>query len=272
MKKKLILAAVMLLCICTVFTGCSDLTQLVDSQALTFSVDDGAATLKRVPDKSTVTEIFIPDEYEGKPVTKVADFAAVNLEFVTKIHIGKNVETIGEWAFENNKNITAFEVDEENEHFCDVDGVLYTKDMKTLLFYPLARGVDKENGITYEVPDGVETLRTKAFYKCTNLKSVTLPDSLTSIEEKVFFRCSLTGIELPAKLEFIGKDAFSYCTDIKSVIIPATVTQIGEYAFFNCTSVESVNVLAKQEEMTLGKKWYPTENGREMSKLEINWK
>ena len=248
--------------------------------SINYKISDGEATVTLVPNKSAVTNIVIPDEYEGVPVTRIADFAAVNLEYAVKVTIGKNVKEIGDWAFGNSRKITEFDVDENNPYFCDVDGVIYSKDMKTILFYPPARGIETTKNdkgeevktISYTIPEGVETIRTKAFYKCYELTEITLPSTLKSIEEKAFFRCSLKELTLPDSLTFIGKDAFSYCYDITELTIPESVTQIDEYAFYNCTSLKKLTMLCKEAEMTLGKKWFPTDNGRDLSELNIIWK
>lgn len=245
-----------------------------------YKIDGERAVVTGVPDNVTMPEIVIPDEYAGKPVTEIEDFSMVNLENVTKITIGKNVETIGPWAMENNKRLTAIEVSEENPFFCDIDGVLYSKDMKTLLFYPMARNsveaTDKDGNkiksISYEIPEGVETVRTKAFYKCSDLRSIKLPSTVKVIEEKAFFRCSFTEIILPEALTFIGKDAFSYCSGLTEITIPDEVTEIGEYAFYNCTKLLTINVNSPEAELTLGNKWYPTDNGWDIKELVINYR
>ena len=103
------------------------------------------------------------------------------------------------------------------------------------------------------------------------MTGITIPDSVTRIEEKAFFRCALQELELPENLTFIGKDAFAYCGKIQTVEIPASIEQIDEYAFYNCTSLKSVHVLAAESELTLGEKWYPTDNGRNLDGLEITW-
>ncbi|MCH5192273.1 MAG: leucine-rich repeat domain-containing protein [Oscillospiraceae bacterium] len=277
--KKIISITALLLLLVSVFTLSGCVGGLTDdgTEKITFKIENGEAVVKEFPDASSVTEVTVPDEYEGVPVTKVADFAAVNLENIETIYIGKNVKEIGLWAFENNQKLKEFKVDPENEYFCDVDGVLFTKDMKTLLFYPLSKGLvtvaeTGEQIMEYTVPDGVETIRTKAFYRCQSLTSLKLPQSIKSIEEKAFFRCSALGeITLPQNLEFIGKDAFAYCGTLKEISIPKSVRQIDEYAFYNCTGIKTVAVENKESEITLGKKWYPTNNGQEMSDLSIVW-
>ncbi len=283
MKKRLALFLALLIALSVLFSGCGEELGLGNSD-VKISVSDGKGIVKELPNKTGITEITVPDEYEGVPVTEIADFAGCNLENAEKINIGKNVEVIGVWAFENNQKLKEFYVDPENKYFCSVDGVLFTKDMKELLFYPLARGIEevkvkggdgKEQSakrITYSVPNGVEKIRSKAFYKCEKLYALTLPDKLKSIEEKAFFKCtSLEIINIPDGVEEIGKDAFGYCSGIKEISVPSSVKTIGDYAFYNCTSLLKVNMLCKKENVTLGEKWQPTNNGIAISELKIIW-
>lgn len=283
MKNTVIKISVLIICICILFSGCSSSSSILGSEnsSIEFKIENGEATVLSVPNSSSVAKIVIPDEYEGAPVTKIADFAAVNLEYATEIVIGKNVKEISVWAFENNQQITSFNVDDNNEYFCDVDGVLFTKDMKTLLFYPLAKDLidtkdDNGNDIKvseYIIPQGVETIRSKAFYKCSKLTTLVIPDSVKNIEEKAFFRCSaLKELTFSKNVEIIAKDAFGYCSSISEINIPSTIKQIDTYAFYNCTSLLTINVDAKESDITLGDKWYPTQNGLAIKDLTINWK
>ncbi len=268
MKKRVVSIFALILCICVAFSGCSSVSTLLSGsdESIKFKIEDNEAIVTGVPNKSTVTKIVIPDEYEGIPVTKIADFAAQNLEYVTEFVIGKNVKEIGTWALENNQHIAAYTVDEANEYFCSVDGVIYTKDMKTIVFFPCAKEGE------YIVADGVESIRTKAFYKCGKITKVTLPDSIKFINEKAFFRCgSLEDINFPNGLEQIGKDAFAYCTALTKVTLPESIQEIQEYAFYNCTNLLEVNIDANESNLLLREKWYPTNNGLDIKELKINW-
>ena len=282
MKIKFIKISALLICICLLFSGCSVASTFlgIESDDIEYTIENGEATVTSVPNKINITKIVIPDEYEGVPVTKIADFAVVNLEYVTEISIGKNVKEIGVWALENNQKVTAINIDDNNEHFCDVDGVLFTKDMKTLLFYPLAKGLqtvkdDNGNDIQfseYSVPDGVETIRTKAFYKCDKITKIIIPDTVKTIEEKAFFRCSsLKELTLSKNVEYIAKDSFGFCSTLNEINIPSTIKQIDTYAFYNCTSLLTINIDAKESDVKLGDKWYPTQNGLAIKDLTINW-
>lgn len=266
-KYKLTFILLSFVLIVTAFAGCGAPTQ----GGLKFEIDNSQVSVISYKDKTTVPELVIPDEYDGYPVTKIGEFGVMNAETLTKITIGKNVKEIGGWAFSGNPALKEFAVAEGNEYFTAVDGILYTKDMKTLVYCPAAK--EFENGV-FRIPDGVETIRTKSVYKCVNIKEVVIPDSVKSIEEKSFHKCtSLEKVTFSpsSSLTSIGKDAFAYCEGIKEITIPSSIQQIDEYAFYNCKNLLNVTVLCNQSQVKEGKKWYPTNNGREIDELKINW-
>ncbi|MBQ9945597.1 MAG: leucine-rich repeat protein [Clostridia bacterium] len=93
------------------------------------------------------------------------------------------------------------------------------------------------------IPDSVTRIRYEAFYGCTGLTSVTIPDSVTSIGESAFSRCTgLTSITIPDSVTSIGESAFSGCIGFTSVTIPDSVTSIGSFAFSGCTGLTSVTI------------------------------
>lgn len=97
---------------------------------------------------------------------------------------------------------------------------------------------------TYEgIP--VTSIKENAFYNCTSLVNVTIPDSITSIGYRAFYGCtSLESITLPNSITTIGYSAFGNCTGLSSVTIPDGVTSIKNYTFIGCTKLTSVTVPA----------------------------
>ena len=90
---------------------------------------------------------------------------------------------------------------------------------------------------------GVTTIGTRAFYDCTSLTSVTIPDSVTSIGNSAFAGCtSLTSVAIGSGVTSIGYEAFYGCISLTSITISNSVTSIGTRAFYYCTSLTSVTI------------------------------
>ena len=198
--------------------------------------------------------VTLPDH-----LVSVARRAFAGNKNLTTVAVPASVESIDSTAFAECKALTAYTVAPENQNYKSVDGVLFTKDGKTLLDYPAAKP-----GSFYAVPDGVTELANKAFDGCKQLTDLALPDGLTTIGDEAFSGCSgltalqipqgvtaiggaafrdcisMERIELPDTLERMGTFMFDYCTSLRSVTLPASLTSIGHYTFGMCSALETV--------------------------------
>ena len=220
-----------------------------------------------------------PDE--SKPVVSVRKYAVNADEYVEELVIGAWVEHIDETAFFNVKKLQRVTVDPANKWFKSVDGVLFSKDGKRLILYPICLGqtpTDDPEEFTYPeayaVPEGVERIETFAFLKNGHLRDVKLPSTLREIGDMAFFDCwrmgsvdydagtdSLvgSGFTLPDGLEKLGSDALSKCGNIApGLYIPASVREIGHHALFGCGNMKRVLVGAPDEDsIAAGESWLP---------------
>ena len=163
---------------------------------------------------------YLGDDEELNLPTRVKIIDDSAFKHTTKLKtlwIPSSVTSIGTSAFDSCKSLTKFTVSSENTAYKAENGVLYTKDGKTLFRYPIAK-----TATSFAVPSGVTTIEVNGFYYAKNLTSISLPDSLTRI----------------------GKWGINSCTKIKILTIPSSVTTVDKYAFGFMTSLTYLNINA----------------------------
>ena len=95
------------------------------------------------------------------------------------------------------------------------------------------------------IPNSVTSIGDYAFRFCTGLTSVTIGNSVASIGDYAFESCTvLTSVTIPESVTSIGEGAFYYCTALTSVTIPESVTSISEGAFYYCSGLKRLTCLA----------------------------
>ncbi|MGN0997963.1 MAG: leucine-rich repeat domain-containing protein [Faecousia sp.] len=108
-----------------------------------------------------------------------------------------------------------------------------------------ACGDDSSNELAYEVNEDGKTCTITGIGSCKDTV-VNIPETIndykvTAIGINAFWCCSnLTSINIPDSVTDIGDSAFVDCTGLTSIIIPDSVTSIGLQAFWGCTSLTEI--------------------------------
>lgn len=171
-------------------------------------------------------------------VTSIEGDAFHSCTALETLHLGKNTATLSTSTYNTLDSLKAFTVSADNETLCAVDGVLFSKDMTTLIKYPEAK-----EDTSYVIPSTVTTIGEYAFYNNDKLTSVTIPESVTTIGQYAFEDCDgLTAVTVPKSVTTMGMHAFAYCGAIASVTLPEGLTVIGTQAFYDCDKITSVTI------------------------------
>ncbi len=214
----------------------------------------------------------IPDTINGLPVVAIGDQAFRACVSLTGIAIPDSVTSIGRYPFSQCTRLTAITVDEQNPNYASADGVLFNKNLSTLVVCPGGKAGN------YNIPAGVTSIGEYAFHYCTSLTSVTVPDGVISFGRNVFMECTrLTEVTLPASATTLGFQMFLYCPGLMTITvdeqnpsyasldgvlfnksltkinqypagrsgnftIPESVTSIGGWAFHGCTRLTGVTI------------------------------
>ncbi|WP_195653662.1 leucine-rich repeat protein [Bacteroides cellulosilyticus] len=180
-----------------------------------------------------IVNVKLPDRLKG-----VGEQAFENCPLTT-VHIPAGVNYIATGAFGAwGRLVKLFTVAEDNETYKAENGILYTKDGKTLYIYPAAENAE------FKVPYGVEKISYDAFLNHKYLLSVSLPASVKSIGGRAFNNCQkLKSIDLSAtSIVDLESGMFQGCYDLVSVSLPATIQRIESYCFSGCHNLRELKL------------------------------
>lgn len=193
------------------FFECKNLVSVIIPESV-ISIEAGAFR-----SCSSLTIISIPNG-----VTSIGSHAFASCYSLSTISIPESVTSIEKGAFLVS-GISQIEVNIGNPIYTSIDGVLVDKTKQMLHTYPSGRDMEhignlhaftnESNSEYYEIPEGIVTIGSLAFYGCRNLTSISIPEGVTYIASLAFGDCGSvfapTTISIPKSVEFIGDGAFS---------------------------------------------------------------
>ena len=130
-----------------------------------------------------------------------------------KIVVPKDVATIEEKSIFWNYGLKYIEVDKDNNNYMSIDGVLYSKDGKFLISYPIASERDE-----YTVLDTVEEIQSYSISSAKNLRKIYIKEGVTSLNYGSLYLCeNLEELHLPKSLNKIDEYALEYNDKLKLI-------------------------------------------------------
>lgn len=172
----------------------------------------------------------------------IADEAFHNCN-LSSVNIPASVKVIGKKAFEYCPLLN-IDVDKNNTNFSSIDGVLFNKELTTILKYPSAK-----IQTTYVIPDSVTKIGDRAFSSCEFLTDVTIPNKVYKIGDYAFLGCSsIKSIVLPESVTTIGEGAFYNSTGLTTVTLSNFIEKIHTNAFSGCVNITDVYYTGTQEQ------------------------
>lgn len=231
---------------------------------------------------NTAVSIIISDEYDGLPVSSINAEVFQNCKSLSEITIPASVTRIAKNAFRNciklktinylgkEEQWNKIEISSGNDTLLAAEKHFnyHTLDSgklgDTIAFYrnPSDTVNIEGTGLMYKFEDaespfyndtsitaidigeGIESIGSCAFKKCSNLASITLPSSLETIKTSAFQECTslkTVNLESAASLMYIESYAFKRCTSLISIALPESIKTIEDYAFSNCDKLASVS-------------------------------
>ena len=198
---------------------------IISNEEWSYEINNGSVTIYKY--LGSGSEVTIPDQIDGYPVTQLVDSAFDSNNNITKVIFPDTITKIGECCFAYCRNL---------------EGPLVLPKNLTSLGERAFEFCSSLSG-DLVIPDGITEIESQVFWGSGFDGVLTLPNNLRKIGYEAFRGSGFSGtLMLPPNLKSIGEAAF-FRTDFEgTVTIPNSVTSIAKDAFYDCNNITRINL------------------------------
>lgn len=230
-KRAVTLCVLLAACFCSCRNENSEMLNAIDT-TVEQETETSASESQNAPKTTHKTT-------EEKPITEKSG-EKENRYFIAE-GTEEEIRTIRE-----NADVSYLEAAEDDPLYTAFEGVLYDKEMKTLLLVP-----PSYDHVTFLIPDSVEIIGGWAFDRCQKIETVVMGSNVKEIGGHAFYSCkALREIRFSEGLEYVGSHAFDGCGMLEEILLPDSVLSEGHNymttwatnVFDRCSSLKRVRI------------------------------
>lgn len=226
-------------------TECA-ITANADDQSELFSYCMSSTNVEILGLNESLSELIIPAEIEGLPVTIIGSNAFENASELKSVTLPESVKTIGFKAFANCTQLTKINMP---ENLTEIGASAF---------------MDCISLADITLPNSLTAIGDNAFWGCVSLKKINVP---FGVSNGMFYKCaSLKEVNVENGAGVIASYAFASCTSLEKIYIPLSVRLISpDFAFDNCTSLTDIYYAGNEIQ------WETLEGSNQFTNVKIHY-
>lgn len=215
------------------FSGCKKLSKITFNDELKYI---GGSSFN----STAISELNLPDSVEY-----IGGGAFLYCSNLADINLNKNIKSIGERVFNNTlwyKNqadglIYKDDILFEHKGDCNIYESLEVKDGTRIVAGKALRNVYCTRVV---LPNSLEYICRGAFYKCSSLETINIPDNVEMIDTVAFKECRFLNSKIKITKAHVMASAFYECENLTEVEFGEEVKFLGINAFYGCRQMKAI--------------------------------
>ena len=215
------------------FSGCKKLSKITFNDELKYI---GGSSFN----STAISELNLPDSVEY-----IGGGAFLYCSNLADINLNKNIKSIGERVFNNTlwyKNqadglIYKDDILFEHKGDCNIYESLEVKDGTRIVAGKALRNVYCTRVV---LPNSLEYICRGAFYKCSSLETINIPDNVEMIDTAAFWECRFLNSKIKITKAHVMASAFYECENLTEVEFGEEVKFLGINAFYGCRQMKAI--------------------------------